>query len=115
MRTYLPLLLATASLALAGCGGNVSVTLGQLAQSEQTYAGRHVLTRGVVRYERDQDGSGYYVLSSPRGMLVGLKPAAAARRFEGRLVQVSGLFELQPGFGRVIHIAAIVPAGRSAD
>ncbi len=110
MRRYFPLLIAAVTLALTGCGGNREVTIGQLSESEQAYAGLHVLTRGVVRHERDPDGSSYFVLSDPRGTLVGLQPAETASRFEGQLVQVSGLFEVQPGFGRVIHIAVIAPA-----
>ncbi|HTX25160.1 MAG TPA: hypothetical protein VMD03_10955 [Steroidobacteraceae bacterium] len=115
MRPNFPLLIAAATLASAGCGGNAKVSLAQLAESEQVYAGQRVLTRGVVRDERDPDGSTYFVLADPRGTLVGLEPAAKAIRFEGRLVQVSGLFEVQPGFGRLIHIATIAPAKSDGD
>jgi hypothetical protein len=110
VRPYFLLLIAAVTLALAGCGGSTTVAIGQLAESQQAYTGQRVLTRGVVRDERDPDGSTYFVLADPRGRLVGLEPAATARRFEGRLVQVSGLFEVQPGFGRVIHIVTIAPA-----
>jgi hypothetical protein len=110
VRSYFPLLIAAVTLASAGCGGDTRVTLGELAESQQAYAGQRVLTRGVVRDERDPDGSTYFVLADPRGALVGLEPAATASRFEGRFVQVSGLFEVQPGFGRLIHIATIAPA-----
>jgi len=110
MRRYFPLLIVAAALVCAGCGGSAQVSLEQLAESQQTYAGRRVLTRGIVRHERDPDGSDYFVLSDARGRIVGLEPAASARRYEGRRVQVTGLFEIQPGFGRVIHIAAIAPA-----
>jgi hypothetical protein len=110
VRPYFPLLIATAALASASCGGNTTVTLGQLAESEQAYAGLRVLTRGLVRDERDPDGSTYFVLADPRGRLVGLEPAEAASRYEGRFVEVSGLFEVKPGFGRLIHIATIAPA-----
>jgi hypothetical protein len=98
---------------LAACGGNPEVTLAQLSQSQQDYAGQQVLTRGVVRHERDPDGSAYFVLSDPHGALVGLDPPQKASPFEGRLVHVSGLFEIKPGFGRVIHIVniSIVLAG----
>lgn len=110
LRSCLPLLIALVTLVSAGCDGNTTVTVAQLAESEQTYAGQRVLTRGLVRYERDPDGSTYFVLSDARGTLVGLEPAETAGRFRGRFVQVSGLFEIQPGFGRVIHISAITPA-----
>lgn len=107
MRLYPPLLFASFVLVLAGCGASPEVTLQQLAESQQDYAGQRVVTRGVVRNERDPDGSSYFVLSDPRGALVGLEPADTARRFEGKAVQVGGLFEIEPGFGRVIHIASI--------
>lgn len=109
MRPYLPLLIAAATLISTGCGSNTRVTLAQLAESQQAYAGRRVLTRGIVRDERNADGSNYFVLADPRGTLVGLEPAETASRFAGRVVQVSGLFEIQPGFGRLIHIATIAP------
>lgn len=110
-RLYFALLLTAATLLSAGCGsGATNVTLGQLAESQQTYVGQQVQTRGIVRHEQNPDGTPYFVLADPHGMLVGLEPAGAARRFEGRLVQVSGLFEVQPGFGRVIHITSIAPA-----
>ncbi|HTT06656.1 MAG TPA: hypothetical protein VMF64_15360 [Steroidobacteraceae bacterium] len=107
MRFHLALLTAAVVLALVGCGGNPEVTLAQLAQSQQDYAGQAVLTRGVVRHERDPDGSDYFVLADPHGTLVGLDPSQKARPFEGRLVHVSGVFEVKPGFGRVIHIVNI--------
>ena len=110
MRPYYPLLIAAATLVSTGCGGDMVVSLGQLADSQQAYAGQRVRTGGVVRNERDPDGRTYFVLADSRGTLVGLEPAATASRFEGRNVQVSGLFEIQPGFGRLIHIATIVPA-----
>lgn len=106
-RFHLALLCASVALASAGCGANPEVTLAQLSQSQQDYAGQQVLTRGTVRHERDPDGSAYYVLSDSHGFLVGLDPAQKASPFEGRLVQVDGLFEIKPGFGRVIHIVAI--------
>lgn len=107
MRFHVVLLSASLALTLVACGGNPEVTLAQLSQSQQDYAGQAVLTRGVVRHERDPDGSDYFVLADPRGTLVGLDPAQKARPFEGRLVHVSGIFEIKPGFGRVIHIADI--------
>lgn len=107
MRLFLPLLLVSVALVAAGCGGNPEVTLKQLAESQQDYAGQGVLTRGVVRHERDPDGSNYFVLSDPHGTLVGLDPAQKARPFEGRLVHVTGIFQIQPGFGRIIHITSI--------
>lgn len=107
MRPQLVFLFASAALACAGCGGNPEVSLAQLSQAQQDYAGQDVLTRGVVRHERDPDGSDYYVLSDAHGTLVGLDPAQTAKPFEGRQVQVSGLFEMKPGFGRIIHIAKI--------
>ncbi len=111
MRASFTLLIAAGALAAAGCVRNTNVTLEQLAASQQTYIGKHVLTRGVVHHERDPGGgSTYFVLTGPHGALVGLEPAGTARRFEGRLVQVTGLFDVQPGFGRVIHIATIAPA-----
>ena len=109
MRLSFPLPIAAVTLALLSCGGTTKVSLGELAGSAEAYAGRRVLTRGIVRYERDPDGSAYFVLADPRGTLVGLEPAEAARRFEGQFVQVSGRFEIQPGFGRLIHIATIEP------
>lgn len=115
MRSYFPLLIAVTALTLAGCGGTTQVTLNRLAGSERAYTGQHVLTRGVVRHERDPDGSTYFVLAGPRGALVGLAPAERASPFEGRFVQVSGLFELQPGFGRLIHITTIVPVKGHGD
>lgn len=110
MRASFALLIAAGALASAGCTRNTNVTVGQLAESQQAYIGKHVLTLGVVRNERDPDGSTYFVLAGPHGALVGLEPAGMAHRFEGRRVQVSGLFDVQPGFGRVIHIANIAPA-----
>ena len=112
MRRHLALallapIIATAALALAACGGNPETTLAQLAQSQQDYAGQNVLTRGVVQREQDADGSAYYVLADPHGALVGLDPAQKAGPFEGKLVHVSGLFEIKPGFGRIIHIVNI--------
>jgi len=107
VRWYLSLLLASIASVSTGCGGNPEVTLKQLAESQQDYVGRGVLTRGVVRHERDPDGSNYFVLSDPRGALVGLDPAEKARPFEGRLVHVTGVFQVQPGFGRIIHITSI--------
>ena len=107
MRRHFLLSIAAATLAVAACHADTNVTLGQLAESEQAYSGQRVVTRGVVRHERDPDGSSYFVLSDPHGTLVGLEPAGTAGRFEGRFVQVSGRFEIQAGFGRIIHIAAI--------
>lgn len=109
MRPYFALLMAAAVLVSSGCSGNTRVSLRQLSGSEHAYVGHRVITDGVVRHERDPNGEAYFVLAGPRGALVGLKPAAMARRFEGQLVQVSGLFAFQPGFGRLIHIATIVP------
>lgn len=110
MRSCIPLLIAALTLMSAGCSGVTPIALGQLAGNQQANAGKRVLTRGVVRRERDPDGHPYFVLADPHGTLVGLEPAETASRFEGRFVQVSGLFEVQPGFGRVIHIATIAPA-----
>lgn len=109
MRRHVALLIAAATLACGGCGGDPEVSLKELAQSQQAYAGQRVVTRGVVRHERDPDGSDYFVLADPRGTLVGLQPAGLARPFEGRKVQVSGLFDIRPGFGRVIDIDGITP------
>ena len=107
MRLYLPFLLVAIVLASVGCGGNPEVTLKQLAESQQDYDGQGVLTRGIVRHERDPDGSNYFVLADPHGMLVGLDPAQKALPFEGRLVHVTGVFQVKPGFGRIIHITSI--------
>ena len=97
--------------AILGCGGgNGEVTIAQLAQSQQDFVGQRVTTRGQVRHERDPDGRAYYVLADAHGMLVGLEPEGAARAFEGRSVQVIGVFDFEQGFGRVIHIAAIRPS-----
>lgn len=111
LRRLLALLMLAAVLVGSGCGGGSGeITIAQLAQSQQDYVGQRVTTRGVVRYERDPDGRSYYVLADAHGVLVGLDPAGSARAFEGRAVQVIGVFEVQEGFGRVIHIAAITPS-----
>jgi len=107
VRIHRALLWTFIALACAGCGHNPSVTLAQLAQSQQDYIGQQVLTRGTVRQERNPDGSSYYVLADAHGALVGLDPAQKVRPFQGRSVQVGGLFEVQPGFGRVIHVVFI--------
>ncbi len=107
MRRSLSLVVAATLAATAACSGNTQVNLEQLAEWQETYAGQRVATVGVVSEEHDADGSSYFVLSDPSGHRVGLQPSATASHFKGRLVEVSGLFEIQPGFGRVIHIAAI--------
>jgi hypothetical protein len=101
------IVLVSATLAVAGCGGRPEVTLQQLAQSQQDYDGQGVLTRGIVRHERDPDGSNYFVLSDPHGTLVGLEPVQKVSPFEGRLVHVTGVFQVKPGFGRIIHVTSI--------
>ncbi len=115
MRRSFALIAGAAVLAAFGCSGNTQVTLAQLAEAQQTYAGRHVTTQGVVREERDPDGTAYFVLSNVTGQRVGLAPSETASRFRGRLVEVSGLFEVQPGFGRIIHISAIAPQKSAAS
>ena len=106
-RGGLPLVaLAVASL-LAGCGGSGRVSLAQLADRQQAFAGKRIETQGVVREERDPSGESYFVLSDGAGDLVGLKPRARVRAYAGERVDVRGRFEVEPGFGRVVWITAI--------
>lgn len=103
--------LAVASAAatlLAGCGGGGGpVSLADLARRQGAFAGKRVETAGTVREERDPDGKTYYVLADAAGDLVGLEPASEARRYLSERVEVSGRFELQRGFGRMLRIARI--------
>lgn len=100
--------LAAVSLSgLAACGRAAPATLAQLTAWQEAYAGQRVETDGVVREERDPDGTTYFVLSDRAGRRVGLKPRGRATPFAGRQVRVRGRFEVEPGFGRVIRIEAI--------
>ncbi|HEX5418587.1 MAG TPA: hypothetical protein VFY39_01175 [Gammaproteobacteria bacterium] len=93
--------------ALPGCDRVTPATLGQLAADQQTYEGWRVRTEGVVREEQDRNGRAYFVLSDGMGHLVGLKPVGQVRRYTGERVKVSGLFQVEAGFGRVIRIEEI--------
>lgn len=93
---------------LAGCGA-ATVSLAALAERQGAFAGKDVHVHGKVRRERERGGRTYFVLTDTGGDLVGLKPAARARPYAGRQVEVSGRFEVEAGFGRVIHVAKIAP------
>lgn len=113
-RCALHLLLAVTAMAVAGCGGNDDVPIAQLARSQQTYIGQQVHTRGTVRLEQDPNGRSYFVLADRHGVLVGLQPAGLAAVYRDHRVTVSGQFDVQPGFGRVIRVVSIQPIDGSS-
>jgi hypothetical protein len=97
--------------ALLGCSRATPAALGELAADQQAYVGWHVRTEGIVRQERDRNGEVYFVLSDEHGHFVGLMPAGRVRQYTGERVKVTGLFQVEAGFGRTIQIEEIENSG----
>ena len=100
--------LSGATAVLTGCGGNSGqVPLARLAENQDAYVGKHVITSGRVEEQTNADGSHYYVLTDRAQNLVILVPAGRARPYAERRVSVSGRFGFDPKAGRFIRIASI--------
>lgn len=97
--------------ALASCGGHGALSLAQLANNQDAYAGKEVSTAGVVEEQTNANGSHYYVLADPQQDLVALRPVSRVRRYRGQRVQVRGRFSVDPRVGRLIRVEQIAGGG----
>lgn len=107
-RIVAPLILFTALAVLSSaCGGDpVQVPLAELAENQEEYSGKTVVTSGRIKRFEDPSGP-YYVLQDQEHNRVALTPKRRAAAFEGDSVTVSGIFVVKEALGRVIEIQTI--------
>jgi len=84
--------------------GPEDVSLAQLATRQEAYDGHQVHTRGVVRKLQDIAGPYYYVIEDADQHDAELQPGSSAADYEGRQVEVVGLFHFSERSGRSITI-----------
>jgi hypothetical protein len=96
--------LASGGLVLGACGP-ARVSLAQLADQQEQYAGQAVTVAGTVRHFTD--GGGYDVLEDAQQHRVLLQPASAVAGRVGTIVTVTGRFSVDAGVGRVISVASV--------
>lgn len=72
--------------------GPEEVSLAQLAARQEAYDGHQVRTRGAVRKLQDIAGPYYYVIEDADQHDAELQPGSSAADYEGRQVEVVGLF-----------------------
>jgi len=89
---------------LAACGAT-QVSLAQLADRQEQYAGHTVTVSGTVRHFTD--GGGYDVLEDPEGNRVLLRPESSVANRLGMTVTVTGRFSVDQAAGRVITVESV--------
>ncbi len=102
----LPLVLGL-GLLLAACVPT-AISLSELADHQDQYAGQTVTTAGTVRHFTD--GGGYDVLEDPAGNRVMVRPASSVSAFLGHAVSVTGRFTVDSSAGRVINADSVRPS-----
>lgn len=90
---------------LLGACGPARVSLGQLADHQEQYAGHSVTVSGTVRHFTDSGG--YDVLEDPQQHRVMLRPESAVAGRVGSVITVTGRFTVDPALGRVIDVASV--------
>jgi hypothetical protein len=95
----------TVSLLAPACGPSQleAVSLARLVADQESYVGRDVRTEGVVRRFTDQSGP-YFVLEDAEHNRVELVPAPRVAAYQGRRIDVDGVFGFKPTRGRFIEV-----------
>ena len=91
--------------------GPEDVSLAQLADRQEAYDGHHVHTRGLVHRLQDVAGPYYYVIEDAQQHDAELQPGTTAAKYEGRQVEVVGVFHFSERSGRSITIDAVEADG----
>ena len=92
---------------LVACGGSDSeVSLANLADYQQGYDGRDVVTEGVVR---TFDDPRHYWIEDEDLNRVAIEPDSSVADRVGERVRVQGRFTASPDAGRLIQAEAVSP------
>ncbi len=92
---------------LAGCGASdAEVSLANLADYQQGYDGRDVVTEGVVR---TFDDPRHYWIEDDDLNRVAIEPDRSVADHVGERVRVQGRFSASPEAGRLIEAQAVSP------
>lgn len=98
----------TVSLLAPACGPSQpeAVSLAKLVADQESYVGRDVRTEGVVRRFTDPSGP-YFVLEDAEHNRVELLPASRVAAYQGRRIEVDGVFGIEQTRGRFIEVGNV--------
>ncbi|GEM_PF-3314546 len=100
--------LAAVGLLVGACGAS-EVTLRRIVANQERMSGRRVVVSGRVVAFEDPDGTMDYILEDYQQNRVLLLPDDIAADYVGRQIEVTGLYEFDPGQGRVLWVEEIRP------
>ncbi len=111
-RWLLPAILLSIALTAISCGdARYQVTLAELAREQERFQGERIVTCGLVRNFQER-GDSYYVLEDEADNRVGVSPQSDVAAFVDRRLCVTGTFDVEPEFGRVIQVESVERAER---
>ncbi len=102
-------LIVVLMLAITACSP-VHTTLSRLVADQDAMSGKRVVVTGTVVTFDDPDGGVDVILEDADQNRVLLLPGNVAAGFAGSSVEATGMFEFDPGRGRLLWVEEIAPA-----